>query len=56
MNPTNPMHWIALLVVLAFVVLPSAAALIGVYLHAYHTDADESGRQEARNTTKENKP
>lgn len=58
MNPTNPMHWVALLVVVAFVVLPSAAALIGIYWHAAGVaeEAEKSGRQENRNTTKENKP
>lgn len=49
MNTANPLHWIALLFVLGFVVLPSAAALIGVYLHAYRAEGDESeGRKEGK--------
>lgn len=48
MNPENPLHWVALQVAVAVVVLPSALALIGIYWHAYDADGNESGTQENR--------
>lgn len=42
MNAENPLTWIAGLVVLALVILPSAVALIGIYLHASGQDGREN--------------
>lgn len=50
MNPENPLRWVALLVAVAVVVLPSALALIGIYWHALNTEGDEAA---GRNSGKE---
>ena len=53
MSANNPLTWIAGLVVLTFVILPSAVALIGIYMHASGQDGREN--LETRKTG-DNKP
>lgn len=52
MSANNPLTWIAGLVVLTFVILPSAVALIGIYLHACGQERREN--LEGRNTGETN--
>lgn len=55
MSANNPLTWIAGLVVLTFVILPSAVALIGIYLHACGQERQERQENlEGRNTGETN--